>query len=137
MEEFKMKLKMVKNYLLQITEEELETLEFATEISETELELPEPPSDPEIKQIKYALEFTEEDFDKIKYALERCKKALEQMPAKFREPELTKTKKLLKEFEELNDDEEEEEKATQENIDLCPNCSIAYCQGRYTTGQCE
>jgi hypothetical protein len=24
-----------------------------------------------------------------------------------------------------------------QNIDLCPNCSIAYCQGRYTTGQCE
>ena len=24
-----------------------------------------------------------------------------------------------------------------ENIDYCPGCSIAYCQGRYTTGQCE
>ena len=22
-------------------------------------------------------------------------------------------------------------------IDYCPNCNIAYCQGRYTTGQCE
>ena len=21
--------------------------------------------------------------------------------------------------------------------DYCPECSIAYCQGRYTTGQCE
>lgn len=31
-----MKLKMVKNYLLQMTEEELEIIEFAIEISETE-----------------------------------------------------------------------------------------------------
>ena len=31
---------------------------------------------------------------------------------------------------------EEKEKEIQ-NIDYCPGCSIAYCQGRYTTGQCE
>ena len=41
-------------------------------------------------------------------------------------------RELREQFKELN-----EKKATQENIDLCPNCSIAYCQGRYTTGQCE
>ncbi len=24
-----------------------------------------------------------------------------------------------------------------ETIDYCPECNVAYCQGRYTTGQCE
>ncbi len=24
-----------------------------------------------------------------------------------------------------------------QNIDYCPGCNIAYCRGRYTTGQCE
>ena len=45
---------------------------------------------------------------------------------------------ILKKMENENMREKlNEEKATQENIDLCPNCNIAYCQGRYTTGQCE
>jgi len=49
-------------------------------------------------------------------------------------------KKLNKDRRELQKQlkkDSEEEKVTQENIDLCPNCNIAYCQGRYTTGQCE
>ena len=25
----------------------------------------------------------------------------------------------------------------QEEEQLCPGCNVAYCQGRYTTGQCE
>jgi hypothetical protein len=24
-----------------------------------------------------------------------------------------------------------------ETIDYCPGCNVAYCRGRYTTGQCE
>ena len=24
-----------------------------------------------------------------------------------------------------------------QNIDYCPGCNVAYCRGRYTTGQCE
>ena len=97
-----MKINMIKNYAIQITEEELEIIEFATEISETELELPSPPSDPEIKQIKYAIQFTEEEMETLEFALERCKEELEQrMPAKFREPKLAQTKKLLKELKEV------------------------------------
>lgn len=48
-------------------------------------------------------------------------------------------KKLDEDMRELRKQfkKDSEEKATQENIDLCPNCNIAYCQGRYTTGQCE
>ena len=45
---------------------------------------------------------------------------------------------ILKKMENENMREKlNEEKVTQENIDLCPNCNIAYCRGRYTTGQCE
>ena len=29
------------------------------------------------------------------------------------------------------------EKEIQDNIDYCPGCNVAYCHGRYTTGQCE
>ena len=28
-------------------------------------------------------------------------------------------------------------KKHQEEEQLCPGCNVAYCQGRYTTGQCE
>jgi len=24
-----------------------------------------------------------------------------------------------------------------EAVDYCPGCNVAYCHGRYTTGQCE
>ncbi len=38
-------------------------------------------------------------------------------------------KELQKQFKKLNE--------KKEIVDYCPGCNIAYCQGRYTTGQCE
>jgi hypothetical protein len=38
-------------------------------------------------------------------------------------------RELQKQFEKLNE--------KKETIDYCPGCNVAYCQGRYTTGQCE
>ena len=38
-------------------------------------------------------------------------------------------RELREQFKKLNEKEE--------NIDYCPGCTVAYCQGRYTTGQCE
>lgn len=49
---------------------------------------------------------------------------------------MTKKENILKKLEGENK-KLNEKKETQENIDLCPNCNIAYCRGRYTTGQCE
>ena len=40
---------------------------------------------------------------------------------------------ILKKMENENMREKLKKKETQENIDLCPNCNIAYCHGRYTT----
>jgi len=93
---------MIKNYILQMTEEELETIEHASEFCETcEIEL-DLETKPGVKYVKYAIQITEEELDKIKYILESCKEELEQrMPVKFREPQLTKTKKLLKELKEV------------------------------------
>jgi hypothetical protein len=38
-------------------------------------------------------------------------------------------KEVQEQFKKLNEKEEV--------IDYCPGCNVAYCQGRYTTGQCE
>jgi hypothetical protein len=38
------------------------------------------------------------------------------------------TRELQEQFKKLNE---------KETIDYCPGCNVAYCQGRYTTGQCE
>ena len=37
----------------------------------------------------------------------------------------------------LDEDMKEKLNEKEENIDYCPGCTVAYCQGRYTTGQCE
>ena len=37
-------------------------------------------------------------------------------------------KEMQEQFKKLNE---------KETIDYCPGCNVAYCQGRYTTGQCE
>ena len=36
-----------------------------------------------------------------------------------------------------NEDMREKLNEKKETIDYCPGCNVAYCQGRYTTGQCE
>ena len=36
-----------------------------------------------------------------------------------------------------NEDMREKLNEKKEVIDYCPECNVAYCQGRYTTGQCE
>jgi hypothetical protein len=46
-------------------------------------------------------------------------------------------KKLNEDMRELREQCKKDDEEKIQNIDLCPNCSIAYCQGRYTTGQCE
>ena len=37
----------------------------------------------------------------------------------------------------LDEDMREKLNEKKEIVDYCPDCTVAYCQGRYTTGQCE
>ena len=37
----------------------------------------------------------------------------------------------------LDEDMREKLNEKKEIVDYCPECNVAYCQGRYTTGQCE
>ena len=45
--------------------------------------------------------------------------------------------KKLKEIEKEVQEQFKKLNEKKETIDYCPGCNVAYCQGRYTTGQCE
>ena len=40
-------------------------------------------------------------------------------------------------LQETNTDSLEKEAVDYCPVDYCPGCNVAYCHGRYTTGQCE
>lgn len=46
-------------------------------------------------------------------------------------------KKLDEDMRELQKQFKKDDEEKIQNIDYCPGCNVAYCQGRYTTGQCE